>query len=179
MTGVAGQPALVVGVDGSAAARAALRWAVEQAQRAGGRVVAIAVVEPRPLIAPGSGLAGGAMTPGMVAGTLPEMSYGMADDEDVTAEADRWLSDAVSVLPAAAAEVVVPRAVVGDAADALLEAARGADLLVLGNLTDGARSPAPWSVRSPSTACSTPHARWSSCPPRSPRSLTTGDVRPR
>jgi nucleotide-binding universal stress UspA family protein len=133
MTGVAGQPALVVGVDGSAAARAALRWAVEQAQRAGGRVVAIAVVEPRPLIAPGSGLAGGAMTPGMVAGTLPEMSYGMADDEDVTAEADRWLSDAVSVLPAAAAEVVDPRAVVGGAADALLEAARGADLLVLGN----------------------------------------------
>jgi nucleotide-binding universal stress UspA family protein len=68
MTGAAGQPALVVGVDGSAAARAALRWAVEQAQRTGGRVGAIAVVEPRPLIAPGSGLAGGAMTPGMVAG---------------------------------------------------------------------------------------------------------------
>lgn len=138
MTGLAGQPALVVGVDGSPAARAALRWAVEQARCIGGRVAAIAVVEPRPLIAPGSGLAGGAMSPGMVAGPVPEMSYGMADDEDVTAEADRWLSDAVSALPAPAAEVVDLRAVVGNAADILLEAARAAGLLVLGNLGRGA-----------------------------------------
>jgi nucleotide-binding universal stress UspA family protein len=117
------RPEVVVGVDASPESRAALRWAVEHAQRTGGRVTAVAVSELRPLLAP-----------------VPGGSYGMVDDENVTAEAELWLSEAVGALPAEAAEVIESRVERGDAAEALLEAARGAELLVLGNHGRGALS---------------------------------------
>lgn len=130
------RPTVVVGVDGSAESRAALRWAVGHAQRTGGRVTAVAVSELRPLLAAGAGFAG--VPAG--AGTVPGTSYELADDESTTSEAQLWLSDAVGALPAEAAEVVQSRVERGDAAETLLEAARGAELLVLGNHGRGALS---------------------------------------
>jgi nucleotide-binding universal stress UspA family protein len=62
----------------------------------------------------------------------------VAGGDHVTAEAELWLSDAVGELPAEAAEVIDPRVERGDAAAILLEAARGAELLVLGNPGRGA-----------------------------------------
>jgi nucleotide-binding universal stress UspA family protein len=134
------RPEVVVGVDGSRESRAALGWAVRHARRTGGRVTAVAVSELRPLLAPGAGLAGGAASAGMIAGTVPGPAYGTMDDETVTAEAELWLSEAVGALPAEAAEVVESRVERGDAAETLLEAARGAELLVLGNHGRGALS---------------------------------------
>jgi nucleotide-binding universal stress UspA family protein len=134
------RPDVVVGVDGSPESRAALGWAVRHARRTGRRVTAVAVSELRPLLAPGAGLAGGAAGAGMVAGTVPGSAYGVMDDEAVTAEAELWLSEAVGALPPEAAEVVETRVERGDAAVTLLEAARGAELLVLGNHGRGALS---------------------------------------
>jgi nucleotide-binding universal stress UspA family protein len=135
------RPEVVVGVDGSAESRAALRWAVGHARRTGGRVTAVAVSELRPLLAPGAGLAGGgAAGAGMLAGTVPGGYYGAADDDTATAEAELWLSEAVRALPPEAAEVIDSRVERGDAAETLLAAARGAELLVLGNHGRGALS---------------------------------------
>lgn len=128
------QPDVVVGVDGSAESRAALCWAVGQARRTGGRVAAIAVSEPRRLLAPGAGMAALPPGGGMAAGIVPAP----ADVEDLSSEAARWLSDAVEALPAGAAAAVETRVARGDAAEVLLEAARDAGLLVLGNHGRGA-----------------------------------------
>ena len=134
------RPEIVVGVDGSVESRAALHWAVVHARRTGGRVTAVAVSELLPMLAPGAGFAGGWAGAGMVVGTVPGAAYGAVDDENVTAEAKLWLSDAVGALPTEAAEVIQARVERGDAAETLLEAARGADLLVLGNHGRGALS---------------------------------------
>lgn len=124
-TEAADRELLVVGVDGSAAATAALRWAAGQARRTGARVVAIAASEPMPVPA-GPGLAGGAIVPELL------------DDEDLTAAADRWLTDAIATLPADAGQGVERRVAGGDAANVLLDAAQDAELLVLGNHGRGA-----------------------------------------
>jgi nucleotide-binding universal stress UspA family protein len=132
------RPTVVVGVDPSAESHAALRWAVEHARRSAGRVVAIAVSELRPLLAPGAGLAGGGAGAAAVAGTVPGVPLGAAGDGNVTDEADLWLAEAVARLPDGTAEAVDRRVERGDPAQVLLEAARDADLLVLGNHGRGA-----------------------------------------
>jgi nucleotide-binding universal stress UspA family protein len=113
---------LVVGVDGTAAGVAALRWAADQARGTGVRVLAIAVSAPPPLMAGGPEVGGG-----LVAQTM------LGDEQQFTAAADAWLTEAIETLSTDARQVVDQQVRRGDAATVLLEAARDADLLVLGN----------------------------------------------
>ena len=117
---------LVVGIDGTAEGVAALRWAVAEARWRRARVLALAVSGPPPVVGGGAEIAGGAIVPAVL------------DDEDLTAAAEAWLSDALAALPADARESVEGRVAHGDAVAVLLEAAGDADLLVLGNHGRGA-----------------------------------------
>jgi nucleotide-binding universal stress UspA family protein len=119
------RPMIVVGVDGTSAGVAALRWAVGQARRTDGRVLAIAVSEPPPLTAGGPEIASSAIALNM-------------SNEQMTVAADRWMTEAIAALPLDAGRAVERQVVSGDAANVLLETARGADLLVLGNHGRGA-----------------------------------------
>ena len=119
-------PRVVAGVNDSARARAALRWAIGWAGHTGARVVAVAAWEP--------------LIP-VVAG--PEIGAGVAvagvpTDEQVQHQAGQWLDDAIAALPAGAEQVLDREVVRGDAATVLLDAARGAELLVVGNTRRGA-----------------------------------------
>ena len=117
---------VVVGVDGTAAGVAALRWAVEHARGSGSRVRAVAVSEPTPMVGSGAEIAGGLT------------AQSMLDDEEFTAAAQAWLSEAITALPVDVQQSVEREVKRGAAATVLLEAARGADLLVLGNHGQGA-----------------------------------------
>jgi nucleotide-binding universal stress UspA family protein len=117
---------LVVGVDGTAAGVAALRWAVDQARATGARVLAIAVTEPPPLVVGGPEVGGGLV------------AQNLLDADQLTAAADAWLSEAIAALPADAGQFVDREVRRGDAATVLLDAAHDADLLVLGNHGRGA-----------------------------------------
>jgi nucleotide-binding universal stress UspA family protein len=112
---------LAVGVDGTAEGVAALRWAVDHARATGARVRAIAVTAP-PLPVAGGPEVGGAF-----------IAQPAVDDEQLAAAAGAWLSEAIAALPADAGQVVERQVRHGDPATELLEAARDADLLVLGN----------------------------------------------
>jgi nucleotide-binding universal stress UspA family protein len=106
---------IVVGVDGSESSKHALRWAVRQAELTGASVDAINAWE----IPPYTGLA-------------PILETGAEGDalakagEEVLAEA---LAEVAGEHPSA---VIRTRVVQGHPAFALLQAAEGADLLVLG-----------------------------------------------
>jgi nucleotide-binding universal stress UspA family protein len=103
---------IVVGVDGSAGSRRALRWAIEQASRTGDSVEAVGVWHV-PYAAGAYGVP--AMDPGVF--------------EQAAAEAvDRSVAEALDH-----SEVVVEQTVMnGSPAGCLLDAAKGADLLVVG-----------------------------------------------
>lgn len=102
---------IVVGVDGSPAARSALRWALEQAKATGAEVEAVYAWKYP--------ISFGAPVP-----LLPGV--------DIAAEAGTAL-DAAIAAAAGDADVAVTRLVVlGDPAAVLLEHAAGADLLVVG-----------------------------------------------
>lgn len=120
------QPVLIVGVDGSPAAVAALEWALEQARLTNARIVAIAASEPPPVMTTSAGLTEGVLVPGVI------------EDDEMTAEAERWLTDAITSLAVEAGRVVERQVAHGDPATVLLDAAREADLLVLGNHGRGA-----------------------------------------
>ena len=122
------QPLVIVGVDGTAASVAALRWACDQARLTGARVLALAVGEPPPLVGGGPEIAGGVAA-----------QY-MLDDEQITAAADAWLTEAITALPVGTGQAVERQVARGDAATVLLEVARDAALLVLGNPGRGAIS---------------------------------------
>jgi nucleotide-binding universal stress UspA family protein len=113
-------PRVVVGVDGSPGARAALRFALEDAARRGVPVEAVTAYRP------------------------PEVWMDFYAVDDV--EADRVRDVAVEKAEAFVAEVVgeVPqppevrvRAVMGTAAEALIRESAGADLLVVGSRGHG------------------------------------------
>jgi nucleotide-binding universal stress UspA family protein len=118
---VSGERRLVVGVDGTAAGVAALRWAVGQAGVVGARVLALAVGEPAPVVVGGPEVGGGMVPP-----SVP-------DQELFTAAADAWLTEAVEALSTEERHAVDRQVRHGDPATVLLEAASDADLLVLGN----------------------------------------------
>jgi nucleotide-binding universal stress UspA family protein len=109
---------IVVGVDGSESSKEALRWAVTQAELTGGSVEAVA-----------------AWHYPSTYGLAPVGFDGVTDFE----------SDAKQVVTQAIAEVsglgprvrVEPLVAEGHAATVLLEAARGADLLVVGSRGHG------------------------------------------
>jgi nucleotide-binding universal stress UspA family protein len=119
--GTDGTLRIVVGVDGSASSRAALRWAVRQARFTGGGVDAV------------------------IAWQIPVMlqNYGWAPI--YAEEAGDFAADARKRIDAALSEEVEPadshlvssRVVHGHPAQVLLKAAAGADLLVVGSRGHG------------------------------------------
>ena len=106
---------VVVGVDGSAAAQAALEWAVEDAGRRGCRVDAISAWHP---------------DSGFIIGAVPaEVVMGMSP-EAMRATAQAGLDHAVEGFDG----VEIRRILVeGDPRTALIEASKDAELLVVGN----------------------------------------------
>lgn len=105
---------IVVGVDGSAHAQRALAWAVEEARYRDARIDAV-LAWRSPVY-----------YPGIEFGVLLAPTW-----EEVEAEARKTLRRALDQLPADVE--VEPIVVAWPAARALLEAAKGADLLVVGS----------------------------------------------
>jgi nucleotide-binding universal stress UspA family protein len=107
---------IVVGVDGSAIADAALRWAVDEARLRGARLDVVHAVWTYPAMA-----------------TLPA---GMAPPHDFEAQmvagAEEELREVLARVGVDGVEVDA-RVVRGAAAPVLVEAAEGADLLVVGS----------------------------------------------
>ena len=109
-------PRIVVGVDGFESSKAALRWAIHQAKLTGAVVDAVTTWH----IPPGSGL-------------VPAVD--MPDYQD---DARIILTEAITEMCMIDTDVVVrPRVVEGQAGPVLVEAAEGADLLVVGNRGHG------------------------------------------
>jgi nucleotide-binding universal stress UspA family protein len=115
------RPRIVVGVDGSPSARQALRWAVRQAELTGGTVDAV-IAWQYPAAIGGFGFAPSAMIDG-------------ADYAEISA---KTLADDVASTVSPDSSVSIRQLVVADnAARALLDAADGADLLVVGSRGHG------------------------------------------
>lgn len=114
-------PRIVVGVDGSAPAQAALRWAVRQAELTGAVVDAVIAWEYP-----------------IALGRFGSARSAPHDDAEFRELANQTVTDAVSAVTAHSSLVKV-RAQVreGNAAHVLLAAADGADLLVVGNRGHG------------------------------------------
>jgi nucleotide-binding universal stress UspA family protein len=112
---------IVVGVDGSDEAAAALRWAVEEATFRGARVEAVCAWSYIPMST--------AADSGLVPMALTESTEMLEATYDAAA---RIAEQQVKSVVGAGHDVAVS-VVQGEASDALLEAARGADLLVVGN----------------------------------------------
>lgn len=114
---------IVVGVDGSEASRNALRWAVEEARLRGARVVALHAWEV-PLAAPDVSPAPQLDVAGLVT--------------DLHESAQQLVTSLVDAVVGGDSPVTVePVAVEGPAASALLDAARDAELLVVGSRGHG------------------------------------------
>ncbi|MCX5442527.1 universal stress protein [Streptomyces sp. NBC_00063] len=110
-------PRIVVGVDGSPSSRAALRWAVRYAGLVGGRVEAVSAWE----------------VPGMASWSAPAV-----DTDFDEGEAERGLVDEVrAVLGEDVGSLVRERLVRGNAAEVLVDAAQGAEMLVVGSRGHG------------------------------------------
>ncbi|MFJ5921150.1 universal stress protein [Kitasatospora sp. NPDC092948] len=105
------QRRIVVGVDGSAASRTALRWAARQAALVGATVEAVTTWQ----------------YPAAFGWSVPVV------DTDVAADAAKILAETVAEEAAQYGVEIRERVESGNAAQILLEAAEGADLLVLGN----------------------------------------------
>jgi nucleotide-binding universal stress UspA family protein len=98
---------IVVGVDGSSGADAALRWAIREAHDRGGRVRAVVVYQPSPPV---------------------------VTEAQARGEAEATLATATSSATAMAAKLsIIGEITSGEPAAALVEAAADADLLVLGS----------------------------------------------
>jgi nucleotide-binding universal stress UspA family protein len=109
---------IVVGVDGSRASRAALRWAVRQAQLTGAVIDAVTAWQTPPSFA--------------------WISQGPKGVGDYRAEAHRVLAEAVSQTGGVEAGVKIePWVQEGHPAHVLIEASRGAQMLVVGSRGHG------------------------------------------
>ncbi|HEX5365141.1 MAG TPA: universal stress protein [Acidimicrobiales bacterium] len=109
-----GDGQVVVGVDGSEASDAALRWALADAACRKGRVEVVHAWETM-------------VEYGPVLGTVPE------DVSAIEAAAERLVDEVVAAARPVAPDVPVERTVVcGEPASTLLNAAKGADLVVVG-----------------------------------------------
>lgn len=111
------EPRIVVGVDGSASSLSALRWAIRQAELMGAAVDAVAAWH-YPVVAGGY-----AWGPG-----------GMGQDYDFKEIAGKTLAGAISnALNPGSGVRVRAQVFEGNPAQVLLDAAAGADLLVVGS----------------------------------------------
>jgi nucleotide-binding universal stress UspA family protein len=111
---------IVVGVDGSASAKAALRWAMRQAESTGSSVEAVIAWEYPPAIG------------GFGFGPLPAM---MLNFDEIAA---KTLADSIAEVVDPQTTVQLSTAVIeGHPASVLLTAAEGADLLVVGSRGHG------------------------------------------
>jgi nucleotide-binding universal stress UspA family protein len=109
-------PRIVVGVDNSEGSRRALEWAVDEATRRGAHVEAVHVWH-FPYVPPAPGIA-----------------LSVLGDEEFEAEARRQLNDSVDPIDARALPEPIERVLLCDGTvTALLERAKGADLLVVGS----------------------------------------------
>jgi nucleotide-binding universal stress UspA family protein len=110
---------IVVGIDGSAASKDALRWAVEDARARSAEVVALHAYEA-PAPAPDAAPSPPVDLPALVA--------------EAHADAQRFIAQVVEEVVGNAVSVdVAPIAVEDAPAKALLDASRDADLLVVGS----------------------------------------------
>ena len=113
---------IVVGVDGSGSSKAALRWAIQQAGLTGASVEAVIAWHYPVIVGGGYGVA-----PVVMAGGF-----------DFKENAEKVLADAASSAVDPGSGVPVrPLAVEGNAAQVLLDACDGADLLVVGSRGHG------------------------------------------
>jgi nucleotide-binding universal stress UspA family protein len=109
---------IVAGVDGSPCSVRALRWAIRQARLTGGSVDAVIAWE-YPTSYSGYG-------------------YGVAEGAGLEEAAQKTLVDAISEAAGPEDRIAVrPRVVHGHAAQVLVDAAEGADLLVVGSRGHG------------------------------------------
>ncbi len=112
---------IVVGVDGSPSSSAALRWAVSEAELTGDTVLAV-IAWHYPIAAGGYGWAPVAMDDGI----------------DLESIAEKTLAHAIDEVSGLGSAVTIERRVVeGYAPSVLLDAAAGADLLVVGSRGHG------------------------------------------
>jgi nucleotide-binding universal stress UspA family protein len=108
-----GEHRIVVGVDGSVSSKAALAWAVEQARLTGAVVEAVIAWEI-PI--------------------TPRTPWPVALFTDFKSIAAETVADAIAEASGSARQVEIrPVVVEGNAAQALLDASAGADLLVVGS----------------------------------------------
>ena len=115
-------PVILVGVDGSAESRAALRWAIAEAAHRGARVEAMLAYHREPAVVPAAPM-----------GLNP---YGEMPRRHPARELHEAVRQVRATVPHAPdiAECVV----VGDAADHLTQASKHAELLVIGTRGRGA-----------------------------------------
>jgi nucleotide-binding universal stress UspA family protein len=114
-------PRIVVGVDGSACSVEALRWAVRQAGFTGGSVDAVLAWQYP------TSYGGWAWVP-----------YGFAEGTDFEKLAEKTLNDAIGQARSPGRSVTVcPQISRGHPVQVLLDAAKGADLLVVGSRGHG------------------------------------------
>ncbi|MFJ3921768.1 universal stress protein [Streptomyces sp. NPDC090022] len=106
-------PRIVVGLDGSRSSQAALRWAVRYAALVGGKAEAVTAWE----------------VPGEASWSAPAVDATFDEEE-----AERLLVEEVrTVLSEDGAALVHERLVHGHPAEVLVDAAKGADMLVVGS----------------------------------------------
>ena len=114
-------PRIVVGVDGSASSRAALRWAVRQAKLTGGTVEAVIAWQ----------------LPTVITSTGWTPVYAV-EEGDFAQDARKHIDAAIAnVVEPADSQLVHTQVVKGHPAPVLLDAAAGADLLVIGSRGHG------------------------------------------
>lgn len=114
---------IVVGVDGSPASKEALRWAAEEAGIRGARLLAVhawSFLPPAPMAEPG-------MVP------MPAIDYAGTIDAERTAVESELDAMFAEVFPDGPSVTVERTLVEGGAGTALEEAARDADLVVVGS----------------------------------------------
>ena len=109
---------IVVGVDGSRPSQEALRWAVDEARAHDAELDVVMVYQP--------------------AGVNPAAPATLASSGQLEAEAQEKLAFMLSEIAGDDDPVVRPIAVSGHPPTALLETARGADMLVVGSRGSGA-----------------------------------------
>jgi nucleotide-binding universal stress UspA family protein len=117
---------IVVGIDGSEESAAALRWAVEEAKLRDARVEAVHAWSYVP------------MTTAADSGLVPMSWTESTEMIDATHDAAQRAAEQQVESVLGAGHDVAVALVQGDASDALLESAQGADLLVVGNRGRGA-----------------------------------------